>query len=76
MAIQIIHRAVIKEPFGADCRDQNPPEPARSPRRDRTLMPLRPLCSTCVRSGLGTAQSRGASVGRLAPVTTLLPPFR
>jgi hypothetical protein len=75
-AIQIIHRAVIKEPFGADFRDQNPPEPTRASRRDRTLMPLRPLCFSRARSGLRTAQLRGASVGRLAPVTPLLPPFR
>jgi hypothetical protein len=32
MAIQIIRRAVTNEPFGADHRDQNLPEPTRAPR--------------------------------------------
>jgi hypothetical protein len=76
MAIQIIHRAVTNKSFGADRRDQNLPEPARASRRDRTLTPLRPLCPARVRSGLRTAQLRGASVGWLTPVTPLLPPFR
>jgi hypothetical protein len=71
-----IHQAVRNEPFDAHFRDWNPPEPAQASRRGRTLMPLRPLCSVRVRSGFRTAQLRHASVGRLAPVTTLLPPFR
>jgi len=71
-----IHQAVRNEPFDVHFRDWNPPEPARASRRDRSLTPLRPLCSARVRSGLRTAQSRGASIGRLTPVTPLLPPFR
>ena len=71
-----IYETVRNEPFDVHFHDWNPPEPARASRRDRTLTPLRPLCSARVRSGLRTAQSRGASVGRLTPFTPLLPPFR
>jgi hypothetical protein len=68
--------ALDARPDGSQAVAQAPPEPARASRRDRTLAPLRPLCSARVRSGLRTAQVRNASVGRLTPVTPLLPPFR